>query len=168
MKSITLYIVSMIIRNLPETRAFGIKRILYRWAGATVGKNVRICSSVRILGAGNLEIGDNTWIGHETLIVASSNIKIGKDVDIAPRVFIGTGTHIIDINSPNVAGEGISKDIKIGDGCWLCVNTSILPGVEIGKKSIVGAGAVVTKSFVEESIIIAGIPAKELKRITHN
>lgn len=73
---------------LPETRCFGFKRWMLRLCGAKIGKNVRICSSAKFLGAGDLEIGDNTWIGHQCLISSSSRIIIGANCDFAPRVYI--------------------------------------------------------------------------------
>lgn len=164
MKPSILFIVRFIVMLFPDTRFFSFKRGLYRLAGAELGKNVRICSSARIIGNGNLSIGENTWIGHESMIVCSSNVTIGANVDIAPRVYIGTGTHEIDLRTPGIAGKGISKDIKIGDGCWLCVNSSILPNVEIGEKSVVAAGAVVTKNF-ESYTLLAGVPAKVIKSL---
>lgn len=162
MNSVRLYIVSIVIKIIPETRAFGLKRRLYRWAGVCIGKNVRICSSVHIIGSGELEIGDNTWIGHKTLIVASSKITIGNNVDIAPNVYIGTGTHEITPSKDRIASVEISKNIIIGDGCWLCANCLILPGIKLGKKCVIAAGAVVTKSF-NDMHLIAGVPAESKK-----
>lgn len=152
------------MKVLPETRCFGFKRWLWRRAGVKVGKNVRICSSSAIYGGGYLSIGDNTWIGNQALIVSSSAIKIGANIDIAPRVFIGTGTHTIDVNSDHVAATDISKDIVIGDGCWLCANVVILPGVTLGNKCVVAAGAVVTRSFNDKKLI-GGIPATVIKEL---
>lgn len=159
MKGISRYLVGIILPILPETRCFGFKRWLLRVYGAKIGKNVRICSSAKFLGSGELVIGDNTWIGHQCLISSSSKIIIGANCDLAPRVYIGTGTHEITVNCDRVANIEISSDIKIGDGCWLCVNTTILPGVEIGNKCIIAAGAVVTKPFQADLLLIAGVPA---------
>nr|WP_122120196.1 DapH/DapD/GlmU-related protein [Alistipes megaguti] len=159
MKGISRYLIGIIMPILPETRCFGFKRWLLRVCGAKIGTNVRICSSVKFLGSGELEIGDNTWIGHQCLISSSSKIIIGANCDLAPRVYIGTGTHEITVNCDRVASIEISKDIEIGNGCWLCANTTILPGVVIGAKCVVAAGAVVTKSFKEEALLLAGVPA---------
>lgn len=163
MKSSRLYIAKQIFRLIPETSGFGLKRSLLRWAGAEIGENVRVCSSVTILGAGQLKIGDNTWVGHGSLLVTSSVLEIGANVDIAPQVFIGTGTHVIDPEGAHVAGEGISKDVKIGNGCWLCASSTILPGVALGEKTVVAAGAVVTKPFWGGKIIIGGVPAVKIR-----
>ena len=131
---------------------------MLRWAGAKVGKNVRVCSSVMIVGAGNLEIGDNTWIGHRSLISASSSVRIGKNVDIAPNVFIGNGTHGITPERDRVADLEFSRDVEVGDGCWLCAGCMVLPGVSIGSKCVVAAGSVVTRSFGTMKLL-AGVPA---------
>lgn len=163
MKSFRLYLVCGFIHRLPETRAFGFKRSLYRWAGVKVGNNVRICSSVKIIGVGQLEIGDNTWIGPETFISASSTIKIGANCDIAPRVFIGDGTHELTPERDRVADNETCRPIIIGDGCWICANATILAGVQIGNKSVVASGAVATSS-IDAMTIAGGVPAKVIKK----
>lgn len=149
---------------LPETRCFGLKRFLLRRCGAKIEQGVRICSSAAFIGNGELRIGKDTWIGHGVLISSSSSVTIGEYVDIAPQVYIGTGTHEIDTKGNHVAGRGLNKDISIGNGVWLCTNSIILPGVSIGNKSIVAAGAVVNQSCGDNEVV-AGIPAKCIKKI---
>jgi acetyltransferase-like isoleucine patch superfamily enzyme len=147
---------------MPETKCFRSKRILYRLAGVKIGMNVRICSSVTILGNGLLSMGDNTWIGHQTCIISTSSVVIGNDVDIAPRVYLGTGSHEIDIETPGIAGKGINKDIEISNGCWIGAGAIVLPGAFLGEKSIIAAGAVVKGVFNPYSLI-GGVPAKFIK-----
>ena len=158
-----LYIYHLLTSLMPETSCFGLKRRLLLWAGAKVGNNVRVCSSASIMGCGELMIGDNTWIGQHCLITASSKIEIGKNVDIGPLVYLGTGTHVPQFDKERCAGDGLNKDIKIGDGCWLCARTTILPGVTVGNMTIVGAGAVVNKDL-PGGITAVGIPAKVLNK----
>lgn len=165
MNSIITHFNNLIIPLLPETRCFGLKRAMWRLAGAKVGKGVRISSSARIVCSGQLEIGDNTWIGSQVLLAPASKITIGKNCDIAPRVYIGNGTHEISPDADRIAGKDVALDVSIGDGCWLCANSSILPGVCIGNKCVVAAGAVVTKSFSEDKVLIAGIPAEIKKQL---
>lgn len=164
MRTIVQYINKLIFPLLPETKCFGLKRGLLRLSGAKIGSNARICSSVMIIGAGELTIGDNTWVGHRCLISASSSIRIGKNVDIAPNVYIGNGTHEITPDKERIASIELSKDIVIGNGCWLCANVTILPGVTIGDKCVVAAGSVVTKSYGNMKLL-AGIPADVKKNI---
>lgn len=162
MNALGNYINSILFRLLPETKCFGLKRNLLRMAGAHIGRNVRVCSSVTILGTGELTIGDDTWVGHEVFISTTSHVTIGKNVDIAPRVYIGTGTHLIDRTGSRSAGEGVLKDVTIGNGVWLCVGCLILPGVSVGDKTVVAAGAVVTRSC-DKMKVVGGVPATELK-----
>lgn len=164
MNSKGVYIVGHIVRLLPDTRCFGIKRSLFRMCGVRIGDNVRICSSVKIIGNAPLTIGDNVWIGHETMIIASEEVKIEPFVNIAPRVYIGTGTHEIDTTGVSIAGIGKSLPITIGEGAWICANSSIIAGVKIGKKSIVAAGAVVLHD-VPDGELWGGIPAKKIKTL---
>lgn len=166
MRSWKIYFYAQIVRLLPETKFFGVKRALLRWCGAKIGRNVRICSSVRILGVGHIEIGDDTWIGHYATIIAMSpaTVRIGACVDIAPEVCIFTGTHEIDASGAHTAGKGCNIDVTIGDGAWLCARSTILPGVTIGGKSVIAAGALINRD-VGERKIVAGIPAKVIKDI---
>lgn len=164
MNTYILFFYQLIAKILPDTKAFELKNRLLRFAGAEIGHNVRICSSTRILGDGKLSIGQNTWIGHQVLIISSSKISIGSNVDIAPRVYIGTGSHVVDKESLNIAGKGISKDVKIGNGCWLGVGSIVLPGVQIIEKTVIAAGAVVNTSITYQAIY-GGIPAKKIKEL---
>jgi len=159
-----LEITNRIVHMLPSTRCFALKRALYRLCGAKIGRNVRICSSVSILGDHPLTIGENTWIGHETLILASAPIQIGRNVNIAPRCFIGTGTHEIDSRGRAIAGRGVSLPVTIGDGSWLCTHTVMIAGSSIGEKSITAAGAIITKN-VPAGELWGGVPAKFIKKV---
>lgn len=138
--------------------------MLLNRVGLNVHRNARIVSSVQIFGPQNIKIGEDTFIGHETLITGSynSSIIIGDFVDISNRVLISTGTHEIDMKGNHTAGKGRSKDIEIEDGVWVGMGAIILPGVRIGKKSIVATGSVVIDDVPSYSIV-AGNPAKMKK-----
>ena len=158
MRPLVMCVNRFIMHFLPETSLFGFKRCLLRLSGVKLGKNVRVCSSALVIGTGELEIGDNTWIGHRCIISATSSIVIGKNVDIAPNVFIGNGTHGITPERDRVADLEFSRDVEVGDGCWLCAGCMVLPGVSIGSKCVVAAGSVVTRSFGTMKLL-AGVPA---------
>ena len=164
MSSTRLYIITKLFRLLPETRFFALKTAFLRWAGASIGKDVHICSSVTILGQGPLDIGDHVWIGPQTMIIASAAISIGSHVDIAPRVFIGTGTHDIDIEGPRTAGTGKSLAVYINDGVWLGAASVVLAGVTIGTKSMIAAGAVVA-SDIPQHTMAGGVPARSIRTL---
>lgn len=164
MRAIILYLYPIFCIFIPETKFFGLKRFILSLAKISIGKNVRICSSVRFIGNGQISIGDNTWIGPQSLISSSapSAVVIGANIDIAPRVFIGNGSHEVDPNGLHSAGKGITGDITIEDGAWIGTGCIVLLNVKIGRKSIIAAGSVVNKD-IEENIIAGGIPCKTIK-----
>lgn len=150
---------------IPSTRYFGLKRSLYRWCGATVGSNVRIVSSARFYLNGKLAIGDNTWVGHEALIIGgAADISIGDNCDIGPRVSLVTGSHRFGGVKGRAAGEGYSESIYLEDGVWLGASVTVLGGVTIGAGSMVAAGALVRED-VSTSVVVAGVPAKIVRDI---
>lgn len=88
-----------------------------------------------------------------------SKIVIGKNVWIAPNVGVISANH--DLFDPNSAGIG--ESVEIGDNSWIGMNAVILPGVTLGKHTVVGAGSIVTKSFIEGNVMIAGNPARVIR-----
>ncbi len=88
-------------------------------------------------------------------------IIIGKNVHIAPNCGLITTNHDINDLRNHLPG----KDIILGDDVWIGMNCVILPGVTLGDKTVVGAGAVVTKSFEEGHCVIGGNPAKIIKKL---
>ena len=135
--------------------------MLLRWSGAEVGKNVRINSSAVFSGNGELSIGEDVWIGAGSVImpVAPARVAIGSHVDIGPGVMILTGSHEIDPDGLHIGGRGTAKSVTVGDGCWLGARVTILPGATLAEKTLVAAGAVVTKSVDEPCSLVAGVPA---------
>lgn len=92
---------------------------------------------------------------------ADAHIYIGKGTKIAANVGIITANH--DLQDLNKAAPG--KNVTIGIDCWIGINSVLLPGVTLGEHTIVGAGSVVTKSFPEGNCVVAGNPAKILRRL---
>lgn len=91
----------------------------------------------------------------------SAKIMIGGGTWIAPNVGIITANHDpLDLEK-HLPGE----DVILGENCWVGMNSVILPGVILGPRTVVGAGSVVTKSFPEGNSIIAGNPAKLIRKL---
>ena len=166
MKTGRLWVYRLVTSLMPETRFFNLKAAMLSWCGVKIGKNARICSSVSFLGIGMLSIGDDVWIGPHVAIESSGNasVSIGSHVDIANGVMITTGTHEIDLNGLHIAGKGYNKSVSVGDGSWIGLCARLLPGAKIGSHSVVAAGSVVTKSFDEGYVLLAGVPADVKKR----
>lgn len=90
-----------------------------------------------------------------------NGIEIGKNFLFAPGIKLISSNH----DSNNVEKSINNKPIIIGNNVWIGANAVILPGVKLGNHCVVGAGSVVTKSFEEDNLIIAGNPAKIIKYI---
>jgi len=112
-----------------------------------------------------ITIGANTTINGKTDLacIEGTSIKIGEDCMFSSEIAIRTGdSHsILDKTGKRI---NPSKDIIIGNHVWIGTKTVFLKGVSIEDNSIVGAGALVTKKFDEQGVIIAGNPAKIIKR----
>jgi len=133
-----------------------------------IGNNVYIGHRTILKGyhRNKLIIGDDTWIGQSVMLHSAGGIRIGKNVGIAPLVCIFSSQHdISDCSNAIITNKKLFyNEVIIEDGCDIGWRATILPGVKIGKGSIVGAGAVVTKD-VEPFSIVAGVPAKKLRKI---
>jgi acetyltransferase-like isoleucine patch superfamily enzyme len=88
-------------------------------------------------------------------------IELGKNVRIGWNVQLISRNH--NIYDPNIVEK--RKKIVINDNCWIGANSVILPGVKLGKNTIVAAGAVVNNSFPDGYCVIGGVPAKKIKDI---
>lgn len=109
--------------------------------------------------SGKVELGEKVWISFASsggcYVQGDNGIFIGENTIFAPGVKIISANH--DKNDFGKQEKG--NPITIGKNCWLAANCVVLPEVELGDNVVVGAGAVVTKSF-PDNVIIAGVPAK--------
>ncbi|KAB8317957.1 acyltransferase [Tolypothrix campylonemoides VB511288] len=110
-----------------------------------------------------IHIDEGTFIGPYVCLAGPGNIKIGKSCLIAAHVGIFANNHIFDDPTEIIENQGLTrKGIVIEDDCWLGHAVTVLDGVTIGKGSVIGAGAVVTKDIPPFSIAV-GVPAKVIK-----
>ena len=123
------------------------------WTGR---KNVTIYNSATVVGS--VEIGDHTWVGPYVSLDGTGNLKIGKYCSIS------SGSMIITHDTAKWCVSGGKEAYEyaptiINDYCFVGTYATITKGVTIGAHSIIGAGAVVTQSFPDFSIV-TGVPAK--------
>ena len=112
----------------------------------------------------NIEIGDNFFSNYNFTVLDVAKVRIGDNVQIATNVSIYTAGHPIHPDSRNTGYEyGI--DVTIGDSVWIGGNVCIMPGVTIGKNSVIGAGSVVTRD-IPENVVAAGNPCRVIHEIT--
>lgn len=106
-------------------------------------------------------VGINCLIGRPgNYIQGAGKVYFGNYIQLAPNVGILSTNHdLYDQKKYNNA------EVRIGDYCWIGMNSVILPGVTLGTRTIVAAGSVVTKSFPEGFCVIGGTPAKIIKNL---
>jgi acetyltransferase-like isoleucine patch superfamily enzyme len=132
-----------------------------------IGKRVRIFPNVRLethTKYGKIIIGNNVAIAQNVHITSASNLAIGDNTTILANVFITNidhdyqeiGVHVLD-------QKFLIKETTIGDNCFIGIGACIQAGTILGKQCVVGANSVVRGSF-EDYTVIAGIPAKPIKK----
>lgn len=138
----------------------------------SIGENTTILKNSRIqlfphLVENNphIIIGDNCYLGYNLTLLAGADIEIGNEVLFASNILVSSENHGMDPESeaPYMNQPLEAKPVRIEDGCWIGERVCVLPGVTIGKKSIVGAGSIVTKNIPPYSIA-AGNPARVIKQ----
>ncbi|MFA5108967.1 MAG: acyltransferase [Patescibacteria group bacterium] len=153
-------IIYFLIKTSYYTRGFFYSFFLKR-----TGKSFAVSSSCFISGLRGISVGDNITIQFGTVINGNGGLVIESDVLLAHGVKIYTENHIYENRNLDIVSQGSeSKPVFIGKGSWICANVIILPGVSIGKHSVVAAGSVVTKDVPDYSVV-AGVPAKIIKMI---
>ena len=122
---------------------FGLFPPFYTDCGKNIhiGKGVFINSGCKFQDQGGIYIGDNSLIGHNTVIATLNH----------------------DLN-PKFRGDTIPKTVRIGKNVWIGSGVIILPGINIGDNAVIGAGSIVTKD-VPKDMIAVGNPAKVIKSI---
>lgn len=114
----------------------------------------------------NVKVGDNTVINHSGVFLDTNEINIGKHALFGPKSGLYGAIHPFDVEARN---EGIekAKTINIDDGAWLGGKVTVVPGVSIGKHSVIGAGSVVTKD-IPDDVVAVGNPCRVIRKITED
>lgn len=176
---------SVVLSKLFVSRKVRIVRFPFYIRGAkhinwgsnfTSGVNLRIDADPIDLSKNNyvLEIGNDVQVNDYVHIGAVNKVVIGNNVLIASKVYISDHNHgsyngLLQ-SSPDLEPSKrpiVSMPVFIEDNVWIGEQVSILPGVTIGKGSIIGANSVVSKS-VPPNCIAVGIPAKVIKKFNYN
>ncbi|GAA0029523.1 acyltransferase [Bradyrhizobium ottawaense] len=119
-------------------------------------KDFYIYWNCRVKYPDRIAFGKGVRIGPSCVLGAMGGIKMGDHVRLSEGACLETGG--LDINGP-IPYSHIAKPIVLGEGVWLGFRATVLAGVTIGDRSIVGAGAVVTKDVPPDSIAV-GSPAR--------
>ncbi len=142
---------------------FGV--LVFHPENITLGSNIYIghYAIIKAYHRNEMTIGDGTWIGQQCMFHAAGGLRIGRNVGIAPGVRILTSQHADPGRDlPLARGDLETAKVVIEDDANIGWGALILPGVTIGRGSLVGAGSVVTRS-VEPYAVVAGVPARMLR-----
>lgn len=147
------------------------QRILQEMLGS-IGTNVHVDIDFRCEYGKNIFVGDKVIINMNCTFVDNNRIEIGNNVLIASNVQIYTATHSTDVHERTMQDWTEEKAIcntfalpvKIEDNVWIGGGAIILPGVVIGKNSVIGAGSVVTRS-IPPNCVAVGSPCRMIKHL---
>jgi acetyltransferase-like isoleucine patch superfamily enzyme len=111
-----------------------------------------------------VRIGDRCNIGRGSSIVGRLRIEIGDDVTTGPDLYVTDHNHRYDDLDTPIARQWVNEaPVRIGDGCWLGAGVVVLPGTTLGRNVVVAAGSVV-RGEIPDHCVVAGVPAKVVKR----
>jgi acetyltransferase-like isoleucine patch superfamily enzyme len=153
--------------------AAGSNIMVPRHCALELGNNCSIGRYVELSPGGRMEFGDETSIQDRGIFVG--DVKVGRYCSISLNVHMSSGRHHFDLipselikdqdrSAVRNGGEGAehSRPVIVEDDCWIGINAVIMPGIRVGKGSVVGANSVVTKD-VAPYTVVAGVPAKFIK-----
>lgn len=117
-------------------------------------------------GGHHVHFGSGIYANSNLTLVDDGHIYIGDKVMFGPNVMIATAGHPIN---PELRERGLqfNKDVYIGENTWIGGNVVILPGVHIGRNTVIGAGSVVTKD-IPDNVIAVGNPCIVLRNVSEH
>ncbi len=115
-------------------------------------------------GERGITIHDGAGINTRAYVDGNGQVEIGPNALLSPGVQVISGNHVFARADVPIRDQGTAYGkVTIGEDCWLGTNVIVLPGVTIGRGSVVGAGAVVTRDLPDFSIAL-GVPAHVVGR----
>ena len=141
------------------------QQALLRTLLGKVGAGVTVVAPFWCDYGSNVQLGEGTFLNHNTVMLDCASITLGKRVFVAPDCCFSTAAHPIDADR---RGQGLeyALPITIGDDVWIGAGVMVLPGVTIGRGSVIGAGSVVNKD-IPAGVVAVGCPCRVFRPITN-
>lgn len=152
-------------RRLGKNVVFEKGVMVFHPENIEIGDNVYVGHNTMLKGyhKNRMVIGDHTWIGAQSFLHSAGGLRIGRAVGIGPKVTILTSQHrSIDRETPVYFSPLEFAEVWLGDGCDIGAGAIIMPGVKVGEGAIVGAGAVVVDEIPSYEVW-AGVPAQKIR-----
>lgn len=127
------------------------------------GKHIHINQPFRCDYGCNISVGENFFANFNLTILDEAEVSFGDNVFIGPNVSIYTACHPLDATERNTGVEW-AEAVHIGNSVWIGGGATILPGVTVGDRSVIGAGSVVTRD-VPADTVVAGNPARVVRTL---
>ena len=136
---------------------------LLREIFAEVGEGAWIEPPLRANSGSHTHLGNYVYANFNLTLVDATHVYIGDHVMIGPNVTISAAGHPIE---PNLRREAMqfNMPVRIEENVWIGAGAILLPGVTIGKNSVIGAGSVVTRD-IPENVVAVGVPCRVLRPI---
>lgn len=145
------------------------RKLFLQVLGAKIGKSSVIMNAKFFnwhhTGPGGLSIGNECYIGDESLIDLYDRVTLEDQVTLAQKVTVLTHLNVGYQDHPlQKFFPKSSKPVIFKNGCVIGANSTVLPGVAIGSQSFVAAGSVVIRNVPANSLV-AGVPAKLIRKL---
>ena len=140
-----------------------LRRRIYRRLGLDISPESLHVGFRCYFHSADISIGAGSYVNDYVYVENVERVTIGARVGIAPHVVILTSAHELGPSAERF-GRWTPRPVTIEDGCWIGARSLILPGVRIGRGTLVAAGAVVTEDC-EPSCLYGGVPAKMIRRL---
>lgn len=134
------------------------KQLILKTALGSMGKGCYLENPFKCDYGYNIHLSNQVFINFDCIMLDGASIHIGEKTLIGPKVQLLTSTHPTDTQL-RLKGLSYAKPIKIGKGVWIGAGAIILPGIEIGDYSIIGAGSIVTQN-IPANCTAVGNPCK--------
>ena len=160
----TLAMIPYRLALVPQLRAPWLRLLGARLGRRVIVHDVRFFNLYR-RGLPGLEIGDECFLGDECLLDLAEGIRLEQQVTLAERVLVLTHTNVGYQDHPLQARfPAMAAPVLVETGAFLGASVTVLPGVQIGARSFVAAGSVVTTD-VPPDTLVAGAPARVVRTL---
>jgi acetyltransferase-like isoleucine patch superfamily enzyme len=144
---------------------------MLRLGGASIGPGTLVNPGLRLenldrhRGLAALRMGEECWIGADVHVDLAADVVLGDRVSVGPGTLInthlnvGTPRHRLHRWMPSSTAP-----VRVGDDSFIAVRSLLLAGTELGRETFVAAGSMVQPGTYPDGVLLAGAPAREVRR----